>query len=65
MSFFQKAKIRVNEELQTIVPNATIMITISNLHKIYLTLRDDKHCIRTHTTLIPLIPLIVGEGSTT
>ena len=41
MPFFQKAKIRVNEEMQIIMPNVTIMITVSNSHKMHLTLRDD------------------------
>ena len=41
MPFFKKAKLRVNEELQTLMPNATIMIIVSNLHKMHLTLGDD------------------------
>ena len=65
--FFQKAKIKINEEMQVILPNATTMITISNLHKMQLTLGDDKHWIRARTTpLPPTFPLsIVGKGTTT
>ena len=42
MPFFQKAKLKVNEEMQIIMPNATTMIIASNLHKMHLTLKDDK-----------------------
>ena len=39
--FLKKAKLKVNEELQVLMPNATIMIIVSNLYKMYLTLGDD------------------------
>ena len=38
MPFFQKVKIRVNEEIQIIMPNATTMIIVSNLHEMHLNL---------------------------
>ena len=64
--FFQKAKLRVNEELQIIMPNATTMITVSNLHKMHLTLRDEGGWVRAHiATLPPLVLPIIREGSTT
>ena len=63
MPFFQKAKLRVNEELQIIMPNATTMITISNLQ---LTLGDYGYWVKAHTApLPPPIPPTVREGSTT
>ena len=43
MPFYQKPKLKVNEELQIVMPNATTMVTISNLHKMHLILRDDRH----------------------
>ena len=46
MPFLQKAKIKINEEMQVIMPNVATMITISNMHKMHLTLGDDGHWIR-------------------
>ena len=52
--------------MQIIMPNATTMIIVSNFHKMYLTLGDDRHQVKAHTTPPPsLIPLTVGGGSST
>ena len=63
--FFQKAKLRVNEEMQIIMPNATTMIIISNLHKMHFILGCDECWVRAHIIPIPSIPLIIEKGSTT
>ena len=63
--FFQKAKIKVNEEIQIIMPNATIMITLSNLHKMHLTFRGNRCWVKAHITLTPSIPPTIEEASTT
>ena len=66
MPFFKKAKLRVNEEIQVLMPNATTMIIVSNLHKMHLTLGDDGRWVKASTTPPPpLIPLVVGKGSIT
>ena len=51
--------------MQTIMPNATIMITVSKLHKMHLTLRNDGHWVRACIAPISPIPPTVREGSTT
>ena len=51
--------------MQIIMLNATIMIFVSNLHKMHLTLRDDEYWVRVHTTSISSIPPTVGKDSTT
>ena len=64
--FFKKAKLRVNEEIQVLMPNATTMITVSNLHKMHLTLGDDARWVKANATPPPPpIPSTIGEGSTT
>ena len=66
MPFFKKAKLKVNEKIQVLMPNATTMITVFNLHKMHLTLRDDGHWVRASIAPPPpLIPLTIGKGSTT
>ena len=66
MHFFKKAKLRVKEEMQLLMPIDTTIITISNLHKMHLTLGDDGRWVRAHTTsLTPSMPPTTGEGSTT
>ena len=62
---FQKAKIKVNKEMQIIMPNATTMIIVSNLHKMHLILGDDQHWVRACIAPMLSIPFIVGKGSTT
>ena len=51
--------------MQIIMPNATIMIIVSNLHMIHFTLEDDRHLVRVRTTPTPLIPPTIRVGSTT
>ena len=48
MPFFQKEKIKLNEEMQTIMPNTTTMIIVSNLYKMHLTLSDNGRWVRAH-----------------
>ena len=65
-TFFQKVKLKVNEEMQIIMPNATIMTTVSILHKMYLTLGDNGCWVRAHTAPPPPpMPPTVGKGSFT
>ena len=63
--FFQKAKLRVNEEMQIIMPNTATMIIISNLHKMHLTLEDDGQLVKSRIAPIPSTPSTVREGSPT
>ena len=52
--------------MQVILPNAIIMITVSNLHKMHLALGDDRRWIRARTTPSPpTFPhSTAGEGAT-
>ena len=54
MPFFQKAKIKSNEEIHFIMLNTTTMITISNSHEMYLTLGDDDRWVRVCIAFAPL-----------
>ena len=56
MPFFQKTKIKVNEKMQLIMPNATVMIIVSNLHKMLLTLGDEGHRVKARNAPILSIP---------
>ena len=53
MPFLKKAKLMVDEELWTLMPNATTMIIIYNLHKMHLSLGDDGRWVKAHTTPLP------------
>ena len=51
--------------MHIIIPNATTKFTISNLHKMHLTLGDDGHWVKAHIAPMPSIPFIIGEVSIT
>ena len=52
--FFKKDKLKINEELQVLMPNATTMIIVSNLHKMHLILGDDSWWVK--ACIAPLPP---------
>ena len=52
--------------MQILMPNATTMIIVSNLHKMHLTLGDNGCWVRAHIAPpLLLVPPTIGKGSTT